>query len=129
MLAKGTSDIQIEQARELSKLKIEETQSLEQVRLDSYQQEVGIDLKAVLAQRLMVHETVLGIKTRLRNLIIEREEIETLGVTQATKDRLLADQDRVIVAFQENLRVKMERHLLESGDGKDVQGNAPADNG
>ena len=75
MLAKGTSDIQIEQARELSKLKIEETQSLEQVRLDSYQQEVGIDLKAVLAQRLMVHETVLGIKTRLRNLIIEREEI------------------------------------------------------
>ena len=129
MLAKGTSDIQIEQARELSKLKIEETQSLEQVRLDSYQQEVGIDLKAVLAQRLMVHETVLGIKTRLRNLIIEREEIETLGVTQATKDRLLADQDRVIVAFQENLRVQMERHLLESGDGKDVQGNAPADNG
>jgi len=114
---------------ENQKLEISKAQELSKLKLDEYQKEVNIDLNAILAQKLIAHETVLGIKARLQSLIQEREDIGNLKVSGDTKQRLLDQQDKVIAVFQENLRVQMERHLLQDGAKEDLGGNQPPPDG
>lgn len=114
-------DIRINNRKKEIDQDVEKGRMLDKQRLDAYEREVGIDLNAALAQRLMGPEIVLGIKNRLRSLLVEYDEIDKLAVSAETKARLLAQQNEVIGAFQEDLREQMARHLLKAGNGENAQ--------
>lgn len=114
------SQTELERARELSKIRIQEAKALEENRLHGYKRETYIDLEAITKHRLGAHDTVLGVSSRLQELIVERENIQRLNVSDETRQALTKTQDELIEAFRKNLDVQIQRHLLEAGNKEDM---------
>lgn len=106
-----------------SYIELEVAREREQIRLDGYVREVHADIDAITRHRLLAHLTVLGVSAHLQQLFLQRANLVALDTDEDTKTKMLAAHDLVIDAFRTNLNVTIQRHLLEAGDTKVVEGN------
>lgn len=116
-------ELELQKLMESTQVEVQKHREMKQIDVQAYAHEVRVDLEAALTKRILDHKTVRRIEAEFQELVRERALIEA-DTTLTPHSRLLAlsAKDALIEAFRKNLNEQMERRLLQTGNGEDVQG-------
>jgi len=114
--------LELEKTEKLSNIKIDETKRMDANRLDAYEREIGLDLQAATAKRLLPHLTVQSLEAQIQRAVYQRAKIKAdFTLDDESREMALQTKDELIAAFRMNLNEQMARHLLQAGNGANLQ--------
>lgn len=121
ILEKGQSTIRLAEERQRSKIKVQEHKRLSKIDVEKDYAIRMNQLRGILAVKLFTHTRLKELRGMVKDLLLERHEVEVSDLPDSVKIEYKALLDGTIDTYKKAYDVGQAR-LLEGTDGEDVGG-------